>query len=198
MGRLLLAFLAAACWSFSAASESRQERGPQRVAFEVSESTGLAFDISPDGKTVAMDLLGQIWLLPAKGGKTRPVTDAISVPAQDLAPSFSPDGRWIAFTARRPGGTGIFLMASGGGPLRRLTVGSTYAEPESAWSPDSSRLAFIKSGGITLIDVSTGTVSPVPISGLKGGPVRHPIWSPDGRRIAFVATDCGGIVAGSA
>ena len=186
MPRRLLPFIVLAYSPFAILTISQSQAASQHVAFEVSEGTSLTADISPDGRTVAESLLGQIWLLPATGGKARPVTDTVREPAQDQDPSFSPDGRWIAFTARRPGGRGIFLLPSSGGPLRRLTTGDTYEDPEPAWSPDSSRLVFVLGGALSVVDVARGSTTTIRVDGLKGGPIRHPVWSPDGRRIAFV------------
>jgi Tol biopolymer transport system component len=156
-----------------------------RVAFEVSEGTRLAVDVSPDGRTLAFDLLGQIWLIPSGGGRARPVTDAIHNPAEDSDPTFSPDGKWIAFASRRPGGRGLWLMRADGGAARRLTTGE-IPEPEPAWSPDSSRLVFVRRGALFTVEISSGSATKLPIEGLQEGTIRNPAWSPDGRQVAFV------------
>jgi len=184
---LALALLGCLLLSTTPLSPLQQQGDVERVAFEVSEGTRLAIDISPDGETVAFDLLGQIWLLPASGGKAQPVTDAVHDPAEDLDPSFSPDGKWIAFTARRPGGRGIWLLSASGGPIRRLTTSdNAYEDPEPAWSPDSSRLACVRGGALAVVDISSGATSQLQIEDLKDGPIRNPAWSRDGRQIAFV------------
>ena len=50
-------------------------RGETRtISFTTDEGTWMSVDVSPDGETVAMDLLGEIWLVPISGGKASPIT----------------------------------------------------------------------------------------------------------------------------
>lgn len=186
--RLLLLVPLGCCVLPGTPAPAADPRGThERVSFEASEGTRLAFDVSPDGRSVAFDLLGQIWLVPAQGGQARAITDAVRTPAEDADPAFSPDGKWIAHVGRRPGGRGLWLLPAGGGATRRLTTGeSLYADPEPAWSPDSSKLVFVRGGALVTLDVATGSTTEVRVDGLPKGPVRSPAWSPDGRRIAFV------------
>jgi tricorn protease len=95
-------------------------------------------DISPDGKLVAFSYLGDIWTVETIGGVARPVT---MHEAHDYYPSFSPDGRSIAFSSNRFGGYDVFVVASHGGKPRRLTFDSAN-DIVCGWSPDGKQVLF--------------------------------------------------------
>src|SRR5579872_1195218 len=74
---------------------------PQRNArFTTDEASWTSLDVSPDGKTIVFDLLGDLYTLPIGGGQATQLTKGI---AFDTHPRFSPDGRKILFTSDRSG-----------------------------------------------------------------------------------------------
>src|SRR5262245_13765317 len=78
--------------------------GPtQTIAFDTSEGTWMNVDVSPDGKQIVFDLLGDIYVMPIGGSGTAPATRIAGGPAFDMQPRFSPDGRRIAFSSDRDG-----------------------------------------------------------------------------------------------
>src|SRR5437762_11758450 len=93
-------------------------------------------DISPDGKQVAFSYLGDIWTVETIGGIARPVT---MHEAHDIAPCYSPDGRWIAFSSNRFGSYDVFVVSAQGGKPRRLTFDSA-SDMVSGWSPDGKTI----------------------------------------------------------
>jgi dipeptidyl aminopeptidase/acylaminoacyl peptidase len=112
--------------------------------------------LSPDGAQVCVSVTSHdmeqnkarssLWLLSAFGGDPRQLT---SCGEKDGEPRWSPDGRWIAFVAKRqaPGSDKpdeepqVYLIAPDGGEARRLTDIATGAFAVK-WFPDSKRLAF--------------------------------------------------------
>lgn len=80
-----------------------------------------------------------LWLAPADGGAPRKLTSGAR---KDHHPSWSPDGRWIAFASDRDGDVQIYTIAVDGGEARKFT--SVAVEADSpVWSPDGARIAFI-------------------------------------------------------
>ncbi|HEY8013062.1 MAG TPA: protein kinase, partial [Dongiaceae bacterium] len=145
--------------------------------------------LSPDG--------GTILYVRSIGGRSHifsqpPVRGADAVdlsaesPADDSQPSFSPDGRQIAFRSERNGG-GIFVMPALGGTVRRLTDFGF----NPAWSPDGREIACGTANianpqirrtdsEVFRIDVATGARRRV-----TRGDAAQPSWSPHGWRIAY-------------
>src|SRR5438046_2977224 len=75
--------------------------GPHHeVDIDVTEGTWLSLDVSPDGKEIAFDLLGDIYTIPIGGGEAKPLTSGV---AWDMQPRYSPNGKWNACTSARAG-----------------------------------------------------------------------------------------------
>ena len=84
------------------------EFGPfENLEFSTSEGTWMSCDVSPDGKQIIFDLLGDIYVIPINGGLATPLT---SGPAWDVQPTYSNDGKSIAFTSDRSGGDNIWII----------------------------------------------------------------------------------------
>jgi WD40 repeat protein len=100
-------------------------------------------------------------------------------------PTWSPDGRKIAFASTRDGLWDIYVMEADGSWLTRLTR-ATHQNREPAWSPDGTRLAFAsdRDGDFEIYVMPADGVG---LTKLTDRPShdRHPSWSPDGSRIAF-------------
>ena len=84
--------------------------------------------LSPDGKTIAFSYKGDIYTVPASGGKATQLT---THPKQDTHPIWSPDGQKIAFASDRAGSFDIYIMDKTGGVPTRLTTNSASEIPET-------------------------------------------------------------------
>jgi dipeptidyl aminopeptidase/acylaminoacyl peptidase len=105
--------------------------------------------VSPDGRTAVVavtrldldtdEYRSQLWTVPTDGSAAaRPLTHGHA----DSAPTFSPDGRWLAYLSAEPKGRPqVHVVAAGGGESRRLTDHHLGAGAP-VWSPDAARLAY--------------------------------------------------------
>lgn len=165
--------------------------GPVHVT--VDEGTSMSVAVSPDGKTLAVDLQGSIWVLPAAGGQARRITDVFNDARQ---PAWTPDGKSIVFFSYRNGGYHLWSVSPDGSNQKQLTRGM-FDEREPAVSHDGTRIAFSSDRGNLL-----GSDYNIFVLDLRDGSIRQltrdpaedsmPSWSPDDRQIAFVTTREGG------
>jgi Tol biopolymer transport system component/cytosine/adenosine deaminase-related metal-dependent hydrolase len=164
---------------------ARRDRRPGQAgrSLRLREGTDIAAQLSPDGRMVAMDALGVLWLVSAAGGDARRLTSDLFDIAQ---PEWSPDGSTLTFQSYRDGCFNVWLVRADGSGLRQLTRGP-YDHREPRFSPDGRRIAFSTdapgSYAVHALDLATGATVTV-----ADGPGQEyePAWSPDGSRVAFV------------
>ncbi|HMJ57501.1 MAG TPA: amidohydrolase, partial [Gemmatimonadales bacterium] len=115
------------------------------VEFETSEGTWMSLDVSPDGRTIVFELLGDLYTMPATGGASTRIT---SGPAFDSQPRWSPDGKRIVFLSDRSGAENIWLCDPDGKNAKALTKGNNqlYASPE--WTPDGNYIVASRTSGV--------------------------------------------------
>ena len=169
---------------------------PTPVEIDVTEGTWMSLDVSPDGKYIAFDFLGDIYQIPLAGGDARALT---SGHAWDMQPRFSPDGKALAFTSDRAGGDNIWVMELAGGELRQVTHEQFRLLNNPAWSPDGEYIAARKHF-TTSRSLGTGEIWLYHAGGgeqQQGQPVverpnesfqkeqGEPIFAPDGSAIYF-------------
>jgi tricorn protease len=144
------------------------------------------------GDTIAFSHGGDLWTVSAGGGQARRLTSGDGL---EVFPRFSPDGRWIAFTATTDGSADVWVIPAAGGEPRRLTW---YPARENTdrmgfdnivlgWTPDGRILFRSQRGPMGGFLGEPWAVRP------EGGPAeRYPIaeaghvsFSPDGKRAAI-------------
>jgi Tol biopolymer transport system component/imidazolonepropionase-like amidohydrolase len=111
-----------------------QSLGPaDTVRFETSEGTWINLDVSPDGRLIVFDLLGDLYTLPITGGRATRITSGA---AFDMQPRWSPDGSRIAFISDRDGLNNIWLINPDGSSPRQVSRESSRDVNSPTWSPD--------------------------------------------------------------
>ncbi|CAM2067126.1 PD40 domain-containing protein [Sulfidibacter corallicola] len=112
-----------------------------QTEIDTREGTWMSVDVSPDGKRIVFDLLGDLFTMPIEGGEAVALTSGL---AWDMQPRFSPDGRWIAYTSDAGGGDNIWIMDRDGKNPRKVTDESFRLINNPTWSPDSEFIAARK------------------------------------------------------
>ena len=108
------------------------------IPIEVSEGTWMSLDVSPDGQTIAFDLLGDIYTMPVGGGAATNIASGLP---WEYQPRFSPDGSRIAFTSDRGGGDNVWIMNTDGSDARQLTEESFRLLNNPTWHPSGRYIA---------------------------------------------------------
>jgi len=163
------------------------------VPVDTDEGTWMNLDVSPDGRTIAFDLLGDIYTIPIAGGTATRIAEGL---AFEIQPRFSPDGRRIAFTSDRGGGDNIWVMNVDGSDKRQLTKEDFRLLNNPSWSADGRFIAARKHF-TTARSEGTGEIWLYHVSGGAGVPLvkkpneqfqkelGEPIFSNDGASIWF-------------
>jgi Tol biopolymer transport system component/imidazolonepropionase-like amidohydrolase len=190
---IFLILTVASVWSQTERKAEDQAAGlalktTRTIEFPTDEGTWMSVDVSPDGRQVVFDLLGDLYTLPMSGGEARRIT---SGPAWDTQPRFSPDGNWIAFVSDRNGTDNLWVIRPDGTEPRVVTRDRKNLAGSPSWSPDGNYLA-VRRGESSLDlnelwlyhkDGGTGIQLTKRDGATKG--VASPTFSPDGKYIYF-------------
>ncbi|HET7585215.1 MAG TPA: amidohydrolase family protein [Gemmatimonadaceae bacterium] len=103
------------------------------VRFTTDEGTWMSLDLSPDGKTIVFELLGDLYTLPVQGGTATRITSGQEFDSQ---PRYSPDGKTIVFVSDRSGTDNLWMVNADGSHPHAITHGTRdqFISPE--WTPD--------------------------------------------------------------
>ncbi|MCC9138437.1 amidohydrolase family protein [Pontibacter silvestris] len=187
---LLIHMCSVSAFAFSPTSSPLDDS----IRVTLTEGTNMAIDLSPDKKTIVMDLQGTIWAMPVGGGDAKALTDALGDSRQ---PAWSPDGSRVAFHSYRDGNYHIWTVNKNGTGLEQITTG-IYDDREPHWSPDGKSLVFSSDRGgnydVWQIELASGNLKQ-----LTDNPANdyYPAFAADGKQIAFVSerTEAPGIYA---
>ena len=175
-------------WDVSAPPGERRD-----VPIDTRSGTWMSVDVSPDGKRIAFDMLGDIYELPIEGGEARALASGL---AWDMQPRYSPDGKWIAFTSDRAGGDNLWIMDASGGGAKQITKETFRLLNNPVWHP-SGRYVAGRKHFTTRRSLGTGEIWLYSLDGGEGvmlvkrpseefqKELGEPAFSPDGKYVYY-------------
>ncbi len=105
----------------------------KEIEFTTDEGTWMNLDVSPNGQTIAFDMMGDIYSIPITGGTAKLLRGGLPYEVQ---PRFSPDGKHIIFTSDAGGGDNVWMMKADGSDAKQITKESFRLLNNAVWMPD--------------------------------------------------------------
>jgi len=171
------------------------------INIKSNELTWASLDVTPNGKQIVFDTLGDIFITSIDGGDAVPLTQDF---AWNIHPNVSPDGKQIAFISDRDGLSNVWVMNIDGTELRQITKEKNNIIHSPKWSPDGQYILVTKgimssrsipAGEIWMYHHTGGTGLAIKkrVNGLKDQKnIADPAFSHDGRYIYFTQDITGG------
>ncbi|MGZ4035901.1 MAG: TolB family protein, partial [Bacteroidia bacterium] len=161
------------------------------VEFTTNEGTWMSLDVSPDGKNIVFDMLGDIYIMPVTGGEAKVLRSGFPYEVQ---PRFSPDGKKISFTSDAGGGDNIWTMNVDGTNATQVTKENFRLLNNAVWTPDGQYLIARKhfsstrslgAGEMWIYHVTGGEGIQLTIKKNAQQDAGEPCVSPDGRYVYY-------------
>jgi len=146
---------------------------------------------APDGRIIATINDGEqadLWLLGPTG---KPVRNLTNHEADDLDPSWSPDGKMIAFVSNRTGRPQIYVVRTDGTGLERMTFAGPYNTGPDWGAGGKIVYSGLRGGAVDILTVDSAKQMQRLTPG-KGRRSLEPSWAPCGRRVVYVSDEDGG------
>lgn len=172
----------------------------RKIEFATEEATWASLDVSPDGKIIVFELLGDLYTLPMEGGEAKLV---VGGHCYDGMPRFSPDGKKIVFVSDRSGADNLWTCNVDGSDLKAVSQGrgsqwlSPVFTPDGNYVVGSKGMSYLPSYALQMFDLRGGSGLGFGPPGLlpgtlndnlvsRPGPSRYGIQcSPDGKYFYF-------------
>jgi tricorn protease len=178
-------------WKWDIAN-SKLDKIPVQLAEDFSASrtalTNIAANLasaspSPDGKRVVISARGELFSLPSGPGITRRLT--FSSGAHDRSPTWSPDGKQVAYISDATGEDEIYVLSPDGKSApTQLTAGGGVYLYDISWSPDSKKILWNdRKFRVRVMDVATKKITEVVAD--SRWEIRDASWSPDSKWVAW-------------
>ncbi|MEO6444533.1 MAG: amidohydrolase family protein, partial [Gemmatimonadaceae bacterium] len=124
------------------------------LEFTTDEGSWMSLDVSPDGKTIVFDLLGDLYTLPLAGGTAQRITSGAG---WDQQPRYSPDGSQVVFVTDRSGAKNIWIAQADGSRPRAITKSDRINFSSPIWSSDGRYLIATRTGQLWLYHKDGGS-----------------------------------------
>ncbi len=158
------------------------------VSIDMTEGSWISIDVSPDGRTIVFDFLGDLFTLPISGGTATQLTSGMAFDAQ---PRFSPDGTRVVYTSDYDGGQNVWIMSLDGSDTVQVSRGASNRTESPEWLPDGDYVVAAVGnfrGGklpkLKMFHVDGGGGVEL-VSEPENMKVTGPAASPDGRHIWY-------------
>ena len=163
----------------------------KELKLSTNEGTWMNLDVSPNGKEIVFDLLGDIYKMPISGGNATLLRKGLPFEVQ---PRFSPDGNKILFTSDAGGGDNIWLMNADGTNAKQITKEDFRLLNNAVWSADGNYIFARKhftserslgAGEIWMYHITGGSGTQITKRKNDQQDVNEPTISPDGNYLYY-------------